>query len=105
MNILFLGDVVGRPGRRAIRLLLSRLIDRERADLVIANCENATDGSGITPSDAHELLDAGVQVLTSGNHIWRRKEVVEFIADEPRLLRPANFPPTVPGRGWTVAET
>ena len=105
MNVLFLGDVVGKPGRRAIQFLLPRLIDRERVDLVIANCENATDGSGIDPKNAHELLETGVHVLTSGNHVWRRKEIIEFIGREPRLLRPANFPPAAPGHGWAVCET
>ncbi|HUI27587.1 MAG TPA: TIGR00282 family metallophosphoesterase [Candidatus Kryptonia bacterium] len=104
MRILFLGDIVGKPGRQAVRALLPRLVDRERLDVVVANCENVTDGSGVDPKNAAELLDAGVHVLTSGNHVWRRREIVEFIEREPRLLRPANFPPNVPGRGWTVVE-
>jgi hypothetical protein len=73
--------------------------------MVIANCENVTDGAGVDPKAASELFEAGVDVLTSGNHIWRRKEIVEFIEAEPRLLRPANFPPGTPGCGWTVHET
>jgi metallophosphoesterase (TIGR00282 family) len=105
MRILFLGDIVGKPGRQAVVAVLPRLIDRERLDCVIANCENVTSGSGVDPKSAGELLAAGVGVLTSGNHVWRRKEIVEFIADEPRLLRPANFPPMVPGKGWMVTET
>lgn len=105
MRILFLGDVVGKPGRRAVGLVLPQLIDRQRVDLVVANCENATDGSGIDPKSAHELFEAGVHVLTSGNHVWRRREIIEFIRREPRLLRPANFPPSVPGRGWGMVET
>lgn len=105
MRILFLGDVVGKPGRLAVRSLLPRLIDRERLGLVIANCENVAGGAGVDPKGAQELLDAGVDVLTSGNHVWRKREVVEFIEHERRLLRPANFPPRVPGRGWTVCET
>ncbi len=105
MRILFLGDIVGKPGRRAVCALLPRLIDRERLDLVIANCENAAGTAGVDPKSARELLDAGVHVLTSGNHVWREKTIAEFIAHEPRLLRPANFPPMAPGRGWTVAET
>jgi metallophosphoesterase (TIGR00282 family) len=104
MKVLFLGDVVGKPGRRAIRLLLPRLIDRERLDFVIANCENAANGAGVDPKSVQELLDAGVDILTSGNHVWRRKEIVEFIERDQRLLRPANFPPGAPGRGWTVCE-
>ena len=105
MRILFLGDIVGKPGRQAVRALLPRLIDRERIDLVIANCENVAGGTGVDPKSASELLEAGVNVLTSGNHVWRQKEIIEFIERDPRLLRPANFPPMVPGRGWTVCET
>lgn len=106
MRILFLGDVVGKPGCRAVRALLPRLIDRERADFVIANCENASrGGAGIEPSRAQDLLRAGVDVLTSGNHVLRRQEIVPFLADEPRLLRPANLPPGAPGGGWIVGET
>ena len=105
MRILFLGDIVGKPGRQAVRALLPRLIDREQLALVIANCENVAGGIGVDPKSAVELLDAGVNVLTSGNHVWRQKEILEFIDREPRLLRPANFPPMAPGRGWTVCET
>ncbi len=105
MRILFLGDIVGKPGRRAVGAVLPRLIDRERLDLVIANCENVAGTAGVDPKSVRELLAAGVHVLTSGNHVWRDKAVVEFIASEPRLLRPENFPPRVPGRGWTVIET
>ena len=105
MKLLFLGDIVGKPGLRAVCASLPRLIDRARLDFVVANCENVTNGSGVDPKSARELLAAGANVLTSGNHVWRRKEIVEFIESERRLLRPANFPPMVPGRGWTVAET
>ena len=105
MRVLFLGDIVGKPGRKAVAAVLPRLIDREQIDFVIANCENVTDGTGVDPKNARELLNAGVQVLTSGNHVWRRREIIEFIQDEPRLIRPANFPPMAPGRGWTIAET
>jgi metallophosphoesterase (TIGR00282 family) len=105
MKVLFLGDVVGKPGRRAVCTMLPRLIDRERVDLVIANCENVAGTTGVDPKSARELLDAGVHVLTSGNHVWRDKSIIEFIDGESRLLRPANFPPMVPGRGWTVCES
>ena len=91
MRILFLGDIVGKPGRQAVRQLLPRLIHREQLAFVVANCENVTDGAGVDPQSARELLDAGVDVLTSGNHIWRRKEIVEFIEREPRLLRPGEL--------------
>lgn len=105
MRILFLGDVVGKPGRRAVERFLPRLIDSEKLALVIANCENIAEGAGVDPAGAEALLDCGVDILTSGNHVWRRREVVEFIEVEPRLLRPLNFPPGTPGRGWTIFET
>jgi len=100
MNILFLGDVVGKPGRQAIRERLPSLIHREQAAFVVANCENVSGGAGVDPDSARELLGAGVDVLTSGNHIWRKKEIVQFIEHERRLLRPANFPAGTPGAGW-----
>src|SRR5262245_50567029 len=102
MRILFLGDVVGRPGRRAVARLLPRLIDREGADFVIANCENASGGKGIDPDGAEELYDAGVDVLTSGNHVWQHTAIVDYMREHSRLLRPANFPVGVPGVGFTV---
>lgn len=105
MRILFLGDVVGKPGLRAVRRVLPRLIDRERLALVIANCENVAGGAGVDHRGVEDLLAAGVDVLTSGNHVWRVKEASDFVAQQPRLLRPANFPPSVPGRGWTTCET
>jgi hypothetical protein len=105
MRVLFLGDIVGRPGCRAVRAVLPRLIDRELIDLVIANCENAVDGAGVDPSSALDLFDAGAHVLTSGNHVWRRKEAIDFLGAESRLIRPANYPSTTPGRGWTLCET
>jgi metallophosphoesterase (TIGR00282 family) len=105
MRVLFLGDVVGKPGRRAIQRHLPRLIDTEHLSLVIANCENVADGAGVDPKSAHELFEAGVDILTSGNHIWRHKEIIDFIETEPRLLRPANFPPGTPGVGWAFYET
>ncbi len=100
MKLLFLGDVVGKPGRLALRGLVPGLIHREQVDFVIANCENISGGAGVDPEGARELLAAGVDVLTSGNHIWRRKEIVDFIEKEERLLRPMNFPDGTPGRGW-----
>ncbi len=100
MNILFLGDIVGKPGRQAIRERLPSLIHREHLAFVVANCENVSGGAGVDPDSARELLGAGVDVLTSGNHIWRKKEIVDFIEREPRLLRPANFPAGTAGAGW-----
>lgn len=105
MNLLFLGDVVGKPGRLAVREVLPRLIHRESAALVIANCENAAGGAGVEPAQCRELFAAGVDVLTSGNHVWRKREIFDFIENEPRLLRPANYPPGAPGAGWRCFDT
>lgn len=105
MNLLFLGDIVGKPGRLAVRQLLPKLIHRERADFVVANCENVAGGAGVDPDSCRELFDAGADVLTSGNHIWRRKEIDDYLEREPRLLRPANFPAGAPGRGWGTFAT
>jgi metallophosphoesterase (TIGR00282 family) len=105
MNILFIGDIVGRPGRELIRKGLRGLIERYDADLVIANAENSANGFGVTKEIGDTLLEWGVDVMTSGNHIWDKKEAVDYIATEPRLLRPANYPAGVPGRGSYVAQT
>jgi metallophosphoesterase (TIGR00282 family) len=100
MRILILGDVVGRPARRAMHDILPGLIEREKADLVIANAENAAGGMGVDIKSAKELLSAGVHVLTSGNHIWKKKEIYPFLDEHETLIRPANFPAGAPGRGW-----
>ena len=105
MNLLFIGDIVGRPGRELIRKGVRALIERYELDLVIANAENAAAGFGLTKDIGDTLLESGVDVMTSGNHIWDKKEVLEYIAGEPRLLRPANYPAGVPGRGSYVAQT
>lgn len=105
VRILYLGDVVGKPGRQAIRSLLPGLIHRQQLDFVIANCENVAGGAGVDPGSCRELLGAGVDVLTSGNHIWRRREIVDYIENEPRLLRPANFPAGTPGTGVARSAT
>src|ERR1700756_705473 len=99
MRILFIGDIVGSPGRRIVLERLEDIISNEQADLVIANGENSASGFGITPRLTEELLSAGIEVLSGGNHIWDRKEILDFIPREPRLLRPANFPATSPGSG------
>ncbi|MGH7323442.1 MAG: TIGR00282 family metallophosphoesterase [Candidatus Rokuibacteriota bacterium] len=99
MNILMVGDVFGEPGRAAVRKLLPRLREEHRADFVVVNVENAAAGFGVTPQIARELLDYGADVMTSGNHIWDRKEIVEYITRENLLLRPANFPSGTPGAG------
>ena len=99
MRILFIGDIVGSPGRKIVEDRVADLISTERLDLVIANGENAASGFGITPRLAEELLRTGVEVLSGGNHSWDRKEILDFIPHEPRLLRPANFPAGSPGSG------
>lgn len=102
MRLLFLGDVVGRPGRRAVASVLARLRREDEIDFVIANGENASNGKGINPRAAEELRDAGIDVLTSGNHIWQSRDIVPYLNENQRLLRPLNFAPDVPGVGWTV---
>jgi calcineurin-like phosphoesterase len=99
MKLLFIGDIVARPGRDLIRGGLQSIVERHAIDVVIANGENAAGGAGITREITNDLLKAGIDVLTSGNHIWDKREVVEFIADEPRLIRPANYPAGTPGSG------
>ena len=105
MNILFIGDIVGRPGRFALKERLDRLVDMHSIDLVIANCENAAAGFGLTIDVAEELFGYGINALTSGNHIWDKRDIVDFLDTEPRVLRPANYPGEVPGRGSGVFET
>lgn len=100
MRVLILGDVIGRPGRRAVRELVQPYVHKEGIDLVIANAENAAGGMGVDVKSAEELLSAGAHVLTSGNHIWKKKEIYSYLNGEPRLLRPANFPEGAPGVGW-----
>src|SRR6266849_11074668 len=102
MRILFIGDIVGAPGREMVRDRLADIVAQRRIDLVIANGENAASGFGITPRLAEELLKMGIEVLTGGNHSWDRKEILEFMPHEPRLLRPANFPEGNPGSGLYV---
>jgi len=99
MKILFIGDIVGSPGREAIKGLLPGLQEEYKLDFVIANAENAAGGSGITPKVAQELFEAGVNVLTSGDHIWKKREIYDIIDQEERILRPLNFPSGVAGRG------
>lgn len=99
MRILFVGDIVGKPGRELLRRGVATLVDYHRLDLVIANVENAAAGFGITREIGDQILSWGVDVMTSGNHIWDRREAIDYIGAEPRLLRPANFPTGVPGLG------
>src|SRR5712691_9918066 len=105
MRILFIGDIVGRPGRELVRQGLGGLVDHHGIDVVIANAENAAAGFGITREIGEQLLDWGVDVLTSGNHIWDKKEALDYIGTESRLLRPANYPAGAPGNGSYLART
>ena len=105
MRLLFIGDVVGRAGRRTLTDHLNHLIDHHLIDLVVANGENAAAGYGLTAPVLRELFDAGVDVVTSGNHIWDKKEIMPILDREPRLLRPANYPPGLPGVGQGIYET
>lgn len=102
MRILFIGDIVGKAGRKAIHGILEKVIADHEIEFTIANGENAAGGMGITPSIALEILDQGVDVLTSGNHIWAKKEIYPFLNEESRILRPANYPAQVPGKGMGV---
>ena len=102
MRILFVGDIVGAPGRLIVHDRLADVVSQREIDLVIVNGENAASGFGITPRLAQELLNLGVAVITGGNHSWDRKEILEYLPHEPRLLRPANFPEGNPGSGTYV---
>jgi metallophosphoesterase (TIGR00282 family) len=104
VRILFIGDIVGEPGRKAVKMLLPKLRGQRAVDFVVANGENSAGGSGITPKTAEEIFSSGVDVITSGDHLWDQKEVMGLLADEPRFLRPINYPPEVPGRGSGVYE-
>lgn len=104
MNLLFIGDIFASPGRRIVSENLQHIVATEHIDLTIANAENAAGGFGITPLIAEELLSFGLDVLTMGNHIWDKKEIYEYIAHQPKLLRPANYPDELPGKGVLVVE-
>lgn len=105
MIILFFADVVGKPGREALIKKLPELRERFRADAVVANGENATDGRGIKPAHAEDLLKAGVDVITTGNHVWKLRETYRYLDEEARILRPYNFLGSNPGRGVTVVDS
>lgn len=104
MKILIIGDIVGRPGRNAVKELLPVLSKEESLDLVIANAENAAGGSGVTPRIADELFKYGIDVMTTGDHIWNRKEVFEYLGKNNNILRPANYPNGAPGFGSCVID-
>ncbi|HJS66785.1 MAG TPA: TIGR00282 family metallophosphoesterase [Nitrospiraceae bacterium] len=105
MKILFIGDIFGEPGRRALARAVPRLVAQRQVDIVIGNGENVAGGFGITPELAEELFDLGLAVITTGNHAWDKKEILDYFPREPRLLRPANYPSGVPGSGSVVVES
>ncbi len=104
LRLLFIGDIVGKPGRSAVKTLLPGLIDKLKIDFIIANGENAAGGFGITEKVAKELFQQRIHVLTTGNHVWDKKEDISYIAKEPHILRPFNYPPGVPGQGSIIYE-
>jgi hypothetical protein len=104
VKLLFIGDIVGEPGRRAVKILLPKLREQHALDFVIANGENSAGGSGITPKLAEEIFSAGVDVITSGDHLWDQKEVLELLENEKRFLRPLNYPAGTPGQGSAIFE-
>jgi metallophosphoesterase (TIGR00282 family) len=105
VRVLFIGDVVGKPGRRAVRELIDSLVDHHSVDLVVANAENAAGGFGITSDTAEDLFSAGVHILTTGNHVWDKREALELLAGNERIIRPANYPPGAPGQGLVTVKT
>ncbi len=105
MRILFIGDVVGRGGRTILKQSLSQIKEGNQIDFTIANVENAAGGFGLTPKLGEEILDLGVDVMTSGNHIWDKKEIYDYLPRQPRLLRPGNYPPGTPGRYQLIGES
>jgi len=104
LKIIFIGDIVGSPGRKIVHDRLADILAQREIDLCIVNCENAASGFGVTPRIAEELFTEGADVLTSGNHIWKRREILEYFPTQPRLLRPANFPSGSPGGGLYVGS-
>jgi metallophosphoesterase (TIGR00282 family) len=104
LRILAIGDIIGKPGRKAVKEILPGLCYEHNIDLVIGNGENAAGGLGLTPSTAQELFDSGIDVITTGNHIWAYKEIIPYLDNEPALLRPLNYPPTNPGRGYFLKK-
>jgi 2',3'-cyclic-nucleotide 2'-phosphodiesterase len=105
VKVLFIGDIFGEPGRRAVARAVPKLVGQRQIDIVIGNGENAAAGFGITPELAEELFDLGLAVITTGNHAWDKKEILDYFPREPRLLRPANYPSGVPGNGSVVVES
>ena len=105
MRILFIGDIVGKPGRDIVCRAVATLVEQHKLDLVVANAENAAGGSGLTPAIYRELTRAGVDAITLGDHVYRRKEIYSVMQNEPNIVKPANLPPESIGRDWTVVKT
>lgn len=105
MKVIVIGDVVGKPGRKILTEKLKALKEQHEAEFVVANAENAAEGAGVVPKVGDEIINAGVDVMTSGNHIFDKKEVIQYIENEPRLLRPANYAPDAPGRGLWLGSS
>lgn len=105
MKVLFIGDIIGEPGRKMLKACIRELIERHRPDLVLANGENAAGGFGITPDIAEDLFSMGIHVLTSGNHVWDKKEIMPYLSKQDRLIRPANYPEGNAGFGSVVIST
>ncbi|MBN2096898.1 MAG: TIGR00282 family metallophosphoesterase [Candidatus Omnitrophica bacterium] len=104
MKILLIGDIVGKPGREAIRVLLPKLVKQHKIALALANAENAAGGSGLTPELAQDLFSYGLDLLTSGDHIWKRREIMDILGTETRVLRPMNYPLDTPGTGYGLVR-
>lgn len=104
-KVMFIGDIFGRPGRKIVKEFIPRLVNEYELDLVIANAENASGGNGLTPDGAEEILNSGVDLLTSGNHIFRYPEISEYLDNSDKLIRPANYPDPCPGQGSTLLRT
>lgn len=104
MKLLFIGDIVGEPGRRAVKTLVPGLVKKYHVECVVVNAENAAGGSGITPPIVREIKNCGVHIITSGDHIWKRKEIADIINEENNILRPLNYPEEVPGHGSCIME-
>jgi 2',3'-cyclic-nucleotide 2'-phosphodiesterase len=102
LKILAIGDVIGKPGRKAVRQILPGLINELHIDMVVANGENSAHGIGITINTTRELLDSGVDVITTGNHVWAQREIIQYLDDELPVIRPLNFPSAAPGRGFVI---
>jgi len=105
MRVLFIGDVYGKPGRRIVQEKVHTLLQEHRVDFCVANVENAAAGFGITPEIAEEFLRSEIDLLTSGNHIWDKRAIIPYIAEQPRLLRPQNYPPSSPGTGTFIGDS